>query len=73
MSKWFQHDEHAAIAAAVDAYRVKLDGYQPTNDPAPSLDVQQKVAADAGEVLADRIDMALRSTDWRRVEAGGGR
>ncbi len=71
MSKWFQHEEYAAIQAAVQAYRTELDGYQPTNVEIEDagFDERMVAAAYAGEVLADRIEQALRSTDWRRVEA----
>jgi hypothetical protein len=51
--KWFQHEEHEAIQAAVNAWREDTDG----------------TADDAVERLVGRVEMALRSTDWRRVEA----
>lgn len=52
MAKWFQHEEHAAIEAAVEAWKNEVSHV-------PS----------ATQRMVGRIEMALRSTDWRRVEA----
>lgn len=56
----FQRERLGAIEAAVAAYRRVLDADQPTNmNPG---DPRLKVCADAGEILADRIEQVLRSS-----------
>jgi hypothetical protein len=57
-----------AIQAAVREYRKQVDGHQPTNEHDSRVNPLKNLnAAQAGEELAERVQMALRGTDWRRV------
>lgn len=69
MSKFIHHDEYEMIRAAAKAYRDRMAG---TIIALPLADDEIPFLLEPGQTFADRIEQALRGTDWRRVEAREG-